>query len=424
MDKKKVLLTMSNFLTDHNLLTSIQRVNYYFDEPKIFFYYTEIDKKSPYFKKKFSKVTQGIYGSGSSFFDKETALIKCLGEIIERLCQEIYIPTNIVYRRFTEIETLALDPAIHTKSNKIRNKKIGWVEAQNIKTQKKIFVPAQYAHYTFSDTQKEEMITTLISTGGALGTSKEQALLTGLYELIERDAFTTTYLIKAPVKKIDITSIPDKKIQIINKYLSKYLLEWHMFDISNDLQVPTYLSFIIDRTGVGQALSVGASSRLNHLEAILNSVTEACMTRPWSRASLSNKNAIFSILNTDRKRIQQRIERAFYWFLPDKIKLVNFWLKKPLQKLNVSSKKRSISQQLNFILNKIDTNNIYYCDITHDALKKYGLYVYKVFDPYLNGLYLDENETRAAINPERLKKVANYFKMEKYTINQVPHPFL
>ncbi|HRN70512.1 MAG TPA: YcaO-like family protein [Candidatus Woesebacteria bacterium] len=424
MNNKKNLLKINKFLTDNNLLTSIQRVNYYFDEPQMFFYFTELNRKSKYFKNNVSKVSQEIYGSGSSFFDKETALIKCLGEAIERLCQQTFQPSNIIYKRFSEIQSPALDPAIHTETDEIRNKKIGWIQAYNVKTNKKWLAPAQYAHYTFTDIQKEETITTLISTGGALGLTKKQALLSGLYELIERDAFTTTYLIKAPVKKININSIHDEKIQIINKYLPKYLLEWHLFDISNDLQIPTYLSFIIDRTGVGQALSVGASSRLDHSEAILNSVTEACMTRPWARASLSNKNSIFAILNTDRKRIQQRIERAFYWFLPEKIQLVNFWLKKNPINININSEKYTISQQWEFLLKTIDTSNLYYCDITHDVLKKYGLYVYKVFDPYLNGLYLDENETRAAINPERLKQVADFFGIKNYTLNPIPHPFL
>jgi len=427
MKSNDILQKLIRFFSDYNLLSEFSRTNFYFDEPQLRSFFSQIDEKSHYFEKNNCIITQPIYGSGASFFDREIGGSKCLGEAVERLCQQTFTPKKIMYSSYNNLKQKAIDPSIHTLSSDVRNERIGWVTGSNIISKEKILIPAQYAHYTFNEFHNEQPITSLISTGGALGQTPEEALLYGLYELIERDAFTTTYLIKAPVKKVLVSSIQNNQISRIHDTLAKYALEWHLFDITHDLSVPVYLSLLIDRSGVGPAVTSGASSRLNHFEAIINSVTEATMTRPWIRVSLTNKKSLLSIINNDRKKIRERIDRGLYWFLPSKIALLHFWLKReeevfhPFRTLSLSP-----DAELRLLISMLKNihKSLYYCDITHDEVRKYGMYVYKIINPYLHGLYLDEADTRAVVDPVRLQAVAHHFGIKNYQINPIPHPFL
>lgn len=427
MQRNDILQKLIRFFSDNKLLSEFSHTNFYFDEPQLRSFFSEIDVKSDYFHKNGYIITQPIYGSGASFFDSETGGIKCLGEAVERLCQQTFQSKNIIFSSYNDLKQQAIDPSIHTPSSEIKDERIGWVTGLNVISKEKVLIPAQYAHYTFTEFHDEPPVTSLISTGGALGQSPEEALLSGLYELIERDAFTTTYLIKAPVRKILIPSVPNGQIAKIHDTLKKYALEWHLFDITHDLTVPVYLSILIDRSGVGPAVTSGASSRLNHFEAIMNSVTEATMTRPWLRASLTNEKSILAIINNDREKIKERIDRGLYWFLPGKIPLLNFWLKRNEEVFQpYTETSRSQDSELTLLISKLKHihNSLYYCDLTHPEVRACGMYVYKVINPYLHGLYLDETDSRAVVDPIRLKAVARHFGMEHYQMNPVPHPFL
>jgi thiazole/oxazole-forming peptide maturase SagD family component len=271
---------------------------------------------------------------------------------------------------------------------------------------------------------KEPVITHLISTGGACGETRETTLLGGLYELIERDAFTTTYLIKAPVTKLLVDSIHDEQVRTIAQSLKRYRLEWHLFEITNDIEVPVFLSLIIDRTGIGPALTGGASAGWNTVAAIIKSVSEATMSRPWLRAALSRKEGYQSIIKREVNGIRDRLERAFYWYPVSQLRHVSFLLDMKGTAYTDRLFTGIIQDEIDLTLKKLADKNypVFYTDITHEPLRKQGFLVYKVMSPALHGLYLDEEKSFKDM--ARLRKVAHHFGMKKFEINPIPHPFL
>lgn len=421
----KTIERLIEFFDTYNLSNGVFRGDYYFDEPQQYYYTTQINKNSRYFTKTRYRLEQAIYSGGNSFVNNKLAMLKCLGEAIERLCQETFDDKKILFSTYVKQRSNAIDPSIHTHGTSMRSYKLGWTSSISLNTGKYIYIPAQYSHYSFRSLYDEPPLTSLISTGGAAGTSHDETLLTGLYEVIERDAFTTTYLLQAPVTHIDIDSIENDRVQDISRELKKCLLHWHLFDITNDLETPVYLSLILDRTGMGPAVTAGASASHDPISSIIKSVSEATMSRPWARASLADNRGYYSIMHAEKKGIRKRLERALFWFFKDRIKLLSFWMDLPLKPL--TRKKKSFAtpkDELAAILHQLAQRSFptYYTDITHDELRPFGFKVYKVINPKLHGLYLDE--TNRVIDFDRISQVADYFGISDKKHNPTPHPFL
>jgi len=416
---------LTNFFDSFNLLTGIFRGNFYYDEPKQYYFTTKIHNKSPYLQDKKHHKKQTIYAGGNSFSSKKLALLKCLGEAVERLCQETFSLKNISFDTYEHLQKTQQNLSINGDTPLSKEVKIGWTSCTRLIDGSPSLIPAQFAHYSFASLYNEQAITSLISTGGAAGTSHEETILTGLYEVIERDAFTTTYFVKAPVIHLDIDSMENKEIQEINLNLKHHLLEWHVFDITNDLEIPVYLTLLIDRTGIGPAVTSGASASFNPIQAIIKSVSEATMSRPWIRASLSDNRGYHSIMNAETRGIRRRLERGLYWFFKEKIAELSFWLDIPKTTMNKKLVAFSSSmEELKILLLRLKELDfsVYFSDLTHEEIRPFGFKVYKVIIPKLHGLYLDD--TKKVFDVQRLNQVASYFNIPSGNLNPIPHPFL
>ncbi len=416
---------LTQFLNTNKLLEGLYHGNFYYDEPP-YYYYSATIKNNKNYTKRNNLIDVGIiYSGGISFFSKELAMLKCLSEAVERIAQESFRKDLIIYDTFQNIKGNALNPSLNIKNKKVETELLGWIKGKNLLNNKEYFIPAQYIHYSYYRYRKETLLTQLISTGGATGWSHESTLLTGLYEVIERDAFMTAYFLKAPVSHIDLSSIEDVQIIEIIKLLERYNLEWHVFDITNDLKVPAMTSIIIDRTGYGPAVTVGASCSFDQKENIIKSLSEALMIRPWVRAYFNNPESTILKNQTKTKLIESRVERAFHWYPLDAIKNLSFWLKAKTKKITLKEKSfNSISEELESVMKIISGKNLnyYYADISHTKMVENGFRVYKVIIPELHGLSL--HESNLFHNYERLEAVAKHFNIKKYSLNTIPHPFL
>jgi ribosomal protein S12 methylthiotransferase accessory factor len=131
----------------------------------------------------FSDVTAGRDAAGvASGWD--AAFMKALGEAFERYSAGIY--------RVDDFETASpgdlsntVDPfAFVCASEADPDAELQWVPGETLSTGEKVFLPAEFVHYPPPSRQFRPPTT----TGLGLGNSGIEALLAGLYEVIERDA--------------------------------------------------------------------------------------------------------------------------------------------------------------------------------------------------------------------------------------------
>lgn len=120
--------------------------------------------------------------------DWNSAFMKALGEAMERYCAGIY--------RRDSFETAApgeIDPAVTPGEFVCKHdpdvEAIDWVEGQHLSTGEQAYLPAEFVYYPAPTQQYRPAIT----TGLGLGNSEVEALLSGVYEVIERDAIMLSW---------------------------------------------------------------------------------------------------------------------------------------------------------------------------------------------------------------------------------------
>jgi ribosomal protein S12 methylthiotransferase accessory factor len=113
-------------------------------------------------------------------------------------------------------------------------------EVQGAAVGKPHLMPAQLAQYPFRlHVPDEPILNPLTSNGMAGHFSRDEAILAGLKELIQRDAFLIYWLNNLTPRHIDVSGIVDPQFQRLLAYARAYRTDLYFLDLETDLPVPT-----------------------------------------------------------------------------------------------------------------------------------------------------------------------------------------
>jgi len=121
--------------------------------------------------------------------DWDGAFMKALGEAMERYCAGIYTAEEFDVAAPASMENAVRPSAFVCESEPDPSVEIPWVDGQNLSTTGAVTLPAEFVHYPPPETRYRSPVT----TGLGLGNSSVEALLAGLYEVIERDALMLSW---------------------------------------------------------------------------------------------------------------------------------------------------------------------------------------------------------------------------------------
>lgn len=420
---------LAKFALSHkNIIEHITRSPLYNDEPKLFTY-------SAYYKATDNIGNSDHTASGISF-DKKRALIKVIGESIERYCLDNIEEKRLITAKISELNSNFLNPSdIPSFSKKQLSKKMyqqfvvkddsifRWIDGMF--EEEKILIPFQLISTNYRPLEHEPWIRYPISTGAAAGQSFNQAIYTAICECIERDAFMVSYLNKLPCPRIDLLALQDNQVTSIVKALQRYRLEINMFDVTTNIDIPVFAAVVIDRTGGGPAVSVGTKAGFNTIQTIVGAIEESLMTRSWLRDKF-----IFGIKKYKlSKFIKTLDDRAFFWHSPEMIQHLDFWLHNVINKkieINYISNEQKLLDNVLNALTKVGMS-LFYVDITSKEIRKEGFVVIKVFIPELYPLYFDEDTPYFGV--KRLYEISvklgvSNVPSTEAQLNKIPHPFL
>ncbi|MDL5361265.1 YcaO-like family protein [Halalkalicoccus sp. NIPERK01] len=114
--------------------------------------------------------------------DWNTAYVKALGEALERYSAGVYRDRWFEYARTDEIEDAVVPERFVGVDT--TDAEIPWVAGERLDTGESVSLPAEFVHFP----PPEKRFGPAITTGLGLGNTRTEALLSGLYEVIERDA--------------------------------------------------------------------------------------------------------------------------------------------------------------------------------------------------------------------------------------------
>lgn len=402
-----------------------------------------------------NKKASGWQGSYVHLFDPSRTYWPALGEAIERLCllhphynQRETIQSSYTNLHKPKVDIFDLAGFTTQERQKFPSQYLGnydgdslftWVPCTDLTNQTTVYAPLQWFSFSHvmaaltnhsSTVTKEAMLTVPITTGAAAGQTLDKAILTGLLEVIERDAFMVYWLNQMPAKRIDLKTIKNKELQQLIAIAADYRLEVNALYLQTDIPVHTIGLVLLDRTGVGPAVMVTAKTGWCINTILISLLHESLGRRNKARTAYTEAQKENKTLNP---YTLNHTDRMLYWYNPNQIEKIEPFIsgeliaQTDLPTYETTDSTRDNLQQLVTWFRTHDYQ-IVYRELISPKLKNLteGMSAVMVKVPKLQPLYLEEwlRSTHGA----RLRDIPELLGYPRPSDNadpfhQEPHPF-
>ncbi|MFJ9560157.1 TOMM precursor leader peptide-binding protein [Streptomyces fuscichromogenes] len=157
---------------------------------------------------------------------------------------------------------------------------VSWVWAYSFREARPVLVPETYAYYRTTwqpgAAAPDRPFTFEISNGCALGGCLEEAILHGILEVVERDAFLMTWYARMPVPEVDLARAPDPRIGLVVERIERTGYRLRVFDMTLTEAIPAFWVLAQDTTGADTRPRVvcTSGSALDPAAAVLTALGE------------------------------------------------------------------------------------------------------------------------------------------------------
>jgi ribosomal protein S12 methylthiotransferase accessory factor len=152
-----------------------------------------------------------------------------------------------------------------------------WDTAVDLVDGRTKYVPAIFLYMPFRADAKP--IAEQISTGFAVHSEPERALLSSIFEVIERDAFMISWMNLLDLPKIRI----DGELKAFANAIVPPHLDLHLLDMTTDVGIPSVLGIMRGHHDFGEFIVVCASTRSDYFSAAKKTIIELCQSVPYFR---------------------------------------------------------------------------------------------------------------------------------------------
>ena len=150
---------------------------------------------------------------------------------------------------------------------------IDWTPVWSLTTSQLKYVPGAYCYYGHSDL-KQNFFCTCDANGNAAGNTKEEAILQGFMELVERDSVCLWWYNRLPKPGVDLDSFNEPYFTALAEHFRTINREFWVLDITSDFGIPAFaaISRRVDREVEDIVLGFGA--HFDPRLAVLRALTE------------------------------------------------------------------------------------------------------------------------------------------------------
>lgn len=337
------LFELAETLCSRGVIRSFKKNSYLPDEPRTAYWLAEY------------AIGQDKYewAGGSSVDDQYLAFTKVLAEAIERHIWFTYDNFSYLIATVTELEKkknflhpksfAGYDDSQRKKSPRLEIKpsnSFRWIRGYSWTKETSSWIPAQIVSghkdfRAFSLSSKEPAIRASITTGLATHPIRISALLAGILEIIERDAYMITWLNQLSLPRIDLTGLSSRNDSLdkLLKVCRRYRFQPHAIRLLTDAPTHAICVMLEDLSGSLPRFSVGLKAHQNPTIAVEGAILEALRMHQTAR-----KKKLFSKNNWDptTKAIDiTHYDRLMYWSEEGRSDRLNFMIKG-----NISSLKK------------------------------------------------------------------------------------
>ncbi|BBW98527.1 YcaO-like family protein [Geobacillus icigianus] len=327
----------------------------------------------------------------------DMAKFKSLAETLERYCSCVFNEEQFIWATAEELgeDALDLDQIPVCSENELKHpmcpilkpnkkEKIRWVRGISLTSKKLVWVPAIMVYLYIPYKSEGERFWIPISTGCAIHTSYEAALINAINEVIERDAISLTWLHRLPLDKIEIDiSLPDWAESYLAKNKEYSYFETYYYNATTDLGIPTIYSVQFSPHNPKLSTVVMCSTELDPLVALTKITREAASVR----IALQHKE----VKGTDIDTFRDVFEGALYMGSSSMMKEFDFLKysqgRYPFSKFPNYATNDS-KQDLNFLIERLKEkkHEVIAVDLTTDEAAHCGFHAVRVIIPTLQPL--------------------------------------
>ena len=318
-----------------------------------------------------------------------------------------------------------------------------WVWCHALLADKPILIPEQSIFYYLLN-QADAPLNRFIyetSNGYALGGALEEAIFYGLLELVERDAYLTTWYGRFTPREIDLHQIDDQRIQALIHRVEAQNLRLHAFDMRVGIDVPVVWCMIVDDADDAPVKSYcAAGAHLVPENAIYSGLIEVTTSMGVYQESMPPlKDKALEMLADDNK-VTDMHDHVLLYSLSQSWDRLSFLFddrpKASLQELYGNSHldadgkpeiNRDVTEDLRQLMTKVSAyaDDVIVADLTFDALKAHQLHCVKVIAPGLMPVTFGHQYRRVSL--ERINRYAESAGLATFAsvddLNPLPHNF-
>jgi len=233
-------------------------------------------------------LTGGSFGKGST---AEQAEASALMEAIERYSGIFQGDEIRIKRRFTDFPS---DEAIHPNdvlmfsdaqfrapedepddSHPVppafdTSAKLDWSPVWSLRDQRFKYLPTSLLYFFYGGPDAFHAD----SNGCAAGNTREEAIVQGFLELVERDAYAIWWYNRSQRAEVDLSQFNDSYVRDLQSQLADTGRKLWVLDITSDLGVPTYVAILHWMQNGHENIEFGSGAHFDRRIALLRTLTE------------------------------------------------------------------------------------------------------------------------------------------------------
>ncbi len=148
--------------------------------------------------------------------------------------------------------------------------KIDWSPVWSLRDQRFKYLPTSVLYFFYSGPNAYHAD----SNGCAAGNTREEAIVQGFLELVERDAYAVWWYNRLKMPEVDLSHFDDSYVRDLQAQLAGAGRKLWVLDITNDLGVPSYVAILHWMQNGHENIEFGSGAHFDRRVALLRAMTE------------------------------------------------------------------------------------------------------------------------------------------------------
>ena len=371
---------------------------------------------------------------------RDEAIASAIGEATERYCAYHWDPQRTFLAKAGDIQTRYITPQdcvlYSDRQYKIfewphprwtPERELAWLNGNDVLDGSTVALPASLVYLVFPPPRMEDYFAPSTSNGLAAGPSLAGAILSGLCELMERDAMLITWMNRLPAVELQFDHSPKLPGRIFRHY-AHFGVNVRAFLMPSDLPAATVMAISFEDDPSRPANVVGLGCHPDPNIALLKALFELCQGRPAEGARFQSKPPEGRLNNYEdvhtlddhsafMSQRGRRHEFSFLWESNEKRRI------EELPNPSTGDATQNLQRCATELAAK--GHRPAYAELTTPDLEGYDIHVVRIIAPGLQPVYFGHGQER--LGGERLFKLPQQLGLAdrvqtESDLNPCPHP--